>query len=67
MAQRWILRLGSPKKGFRYVDERGARVSARRHMERIEGLVIPPAWKDVHIATSPASAVQAWGYDARGR
>jgi DNA topoisomerase-1 len=29
--------------------------------------VIPPAWKDVHIATSPASAVQAWGYDARGR
>jgi DNA topoisomerase-1 len=36
-------------------------------VERIERLVIPPAWRDVHIATSPASAVQAWGYDARGR
>jgi DNA topoisomerase I len=67
MAQRWILRRGSPRSGFRYVDEHGARVSARRQMDRIEGLVIPPAWRDVHIAPSPASAVQAWGYDARGR
>src|SRR5215213_7839173 len=67
MAQRWILRRGSPTSGFRYVDARGKRISARRQVERIEKLVIPPAWKDVHIATSPASAVQAWGYDARGR
>src|SRR5690349_4339842 len=66
MAQRWILRRGSPKSGFRYVDERGKRVGAGQ-LERIEALVIPPAWRDVHIATSPASAVQAWGYDARGR
>src|ERR1044072_7868904 len=67
MAQRWILRRGSPKSGFRYVDARGKRVTARGQLERIQGLVIPPAWKEVHIATSPASAVQAWGYDARGR
>jgi DNA topoisomerase-1 len=67
MAQPWILRRGSPQSGFRYVDERGKRVTARRQLDRIAGLVIPPAWKDVHIATSPASAVQAWGYDARGR
>src|SRR4051812_16752000 len=67
MAQRWILRRGSPKSGFRYVDERGKRVGARAQLERIENLVIPPAWKDVHIATTAASAVQAWGYDARGR
>src|SRR3954466_12227408 len=67
MAQSWILRRGSPKSGFRYVDEGGKRVSARAQLERIENLVIPPAWRDVHIATSPASAVQAWGYDARGR
>lgn len=66
MAQRWILRRGSPRTGFRYVDQRGKRVAARQ-VERIEKLVIPPAWQDVHIATSPASAVQAWGYDARGR
>jgi DNA topoisomerase I len=67
MAQRWILRRGSPKGGFRYVDARGKRVTARRQLDRIASLVIPPAWKDVHIATSPASAVQAWGFDARGR
>jgi DNA topoisomerase-1 len=67
MAQRWILRRGSPKSGFRYVDARGKRITSRRQVERIERLVIPPAWKDVHIATSPVSAVQAWGYDARGR
>jgi DNA topoisomerase-1 len=67
MTQRWILRRGSPKTGFRYVDERGNRVGNARQLERIRALVIPPAWKDVHIAVSPASAVQAWGYDARGR
>ena len=67
MAQRWILRRGSPKSGFRYVDARGKRITAARQIERIRKLVIPPAWKDVHIATSPSSTVQAWGYDARGR
>jgi len=67
MAQRWILRRGSPKSGFRYVDERGKRITARSQLERIQSLVIPPAWKDVHVAGSAASAVQAWGYDARGR
>lgn len=66
MAQRWILRRGSVRSGFRYVDERG-RPAGRKDVQRIESLVIPPAWKEVHVATSPASAVQAWGYDARGR
>ena len=67
MAQRWILRRGSAKAGFRYVDEIGRRVTAGRQIERIEGLVIPPAWRDVHIAASRATSVQAWGFDARGR
>jgi DNA topoisomerase-1 len=67
MAQRWILRRGSPKSGFRYVDQLGRRITARRQLDRIAALVIPPAWKDVHIAVSPASSIQAWGYDARGR
>ena len=31
-------------------------------------LRVPPAWRDVHIAASAtASAIQAWGFDARGR
>jgi len=33
----------------------------------IDALAIPPAWTDVHIAASPRAAIQAWGYDARGR
>lgn len=67
MAQRWILRRGSPAAGFRYVDQLGRRITSESHLDRIRSLVIPPAWKDVHIAMSPASSVQAWGYDARGR
>lgn len=67
MGKRWILRRGSPKSGFRYVDERGKRITAKPQLERIRSLVVPPAWKDVHIAGSASSAVQAWGYDARGR
>jgi DNA topoisomerase-1 len=67
MSQQWILRRGTPRSGFKYVDETGKRISDRRQVARIEALVIPPAWRDVHIAVSARSAVQAWGFDARGR
>lgn len=39
----------------------------RRTLARIHALRVPPAWKDVHIARSARSAIQAWGFDARGR
>ncbi len=64
---RWIHRRGSKATGFRYVDDNGRPVRDRRVLERINDLVIPPAWRDVHIAVSPSHAIQAWGYDARGR
>lgn len=67
MGQRWILRRGSPRSGFRYINETGKHVSDPRQIDRIDRLVIPPAWRDVHIAPSAASSVQAWGFDARGR
>src|SRR3954470_9199048 len=67
MSQRWILRRGTQRSGFRYVDESGKRIADRRQLARIAALVIPPAWRDVHIAASAASSVQAWGFDARGR
>jgi DNA topoisomerase-1 len=41
-------------------------VSARRAAQ-IDALAIPPAWTDVHIAASDRAAIQAWGFDARGR
>ena len=63
----WILRLGSKTRGFRYERGDGAPVRDRRALERIDALRIPPAWRDVHIAAGPRAAIQAWGYDARGR
>lgn len=45
----------------------GRRVTSRRELERIAGMVIPPAWTQVEICRSPASEVQARGIDAAGR
>src|SRR5437764_35473 len=67
MEERWILRRGTAKSGFRYVTASGSRVTERRQLERIASLVIPPAWRDVHIARSASGVVQAWGVDGRGR
>lgn len=63
----WIVRKGSKRSGFRYVDENGHAIRDKRMLERIDKLRVPPAWRDVHIAKSAASAIQAWGFDARGR
>jgi len=63
----WVRRLGSKTAGFRYADPHGRAVSDRRALERFAALRVPPAWRDVHIATSSRSAIQAWGIDARGR
>src|ERR1700686_3294737 len=61
-----ILR-GRKGKGFTYFGPDGKRVSDRATLERIRGLVIPPAWKDVWISTRPRGHLQATGRDARGR
>jgi DNA topoisomerase IB len=57
------LRAGS---GFRYVDSRG-RTPGRRHLDRIDALVIPPAWEDVWISVRPDGHIQAVGTDDAGR
>jgi len=62
----WILRQGSKQRGFRYVRENGGVVPAAVRT-RIEALRIPPAWTQVRIANSSRAAVQAWGFDAKGR
>ena len=67
MADRWILRKGSKASGFRYVDPRGRPLREATARARIEALRIPPAWTDVHIAPSARAAIQAWGFDAKGR
>jgi DNA topoisomerase-1 len=67
MAQKWIVREGSRAKGFRYRAPNGSAVKDTAQLERIDVLRIPPAWRDVHISTNPRSAIQVWGFDARGR
>jgi len=67
MARKWIVREGSKTKGFRYVGPNGRAVGDKAQLERIDKLRIPPAWRDVHVSTDPRSAIQVWGFDARGR
>ena len=67
MPATWIRRLGSKRAGFRYVDVGGRRIRDSRTLTRIDALRLPPAWRDVRIAASSRAAIQAWGFDARGR
>jgi len=52
---------------FRYYDARGDRIVDVTKIQRIEELVIPPAWKDVWISPRPGAKLQATGVDAAGR
>ena len=64
---RWWRRRGTKRSGFRYEDIAGRRITDETALERIKSLVIPPAWKEVRIAPSPRSHLQAIGLDARAR
>lgn len=63
----WIRRLGTKRSGFRYVDEHDRPVRDKRTLARIAAMRVPPAWRDVHVAATTRPAIQAWGFDARGR
>jgi DNA topoisomerase-1 len=52
---------------FTYYDARGNKITDEAKLERIQALVIPPAWKDVWISPSPTGKLQAIGLDAAGR
>ncbi|HET8814906.1 MAG TPA: DNA topoisomerase IB [Solirubrobacterales bacterium] len=54
-------------RGFSYENESGQIVTDEETLERIRGLVIPPAWKDVWICPDPFGHIQATGYDEAGR
>ncbi len=54
-------------RGFVYLDQNGNRVTDAATVERIEALVIPPAWTDVWICAHPNGHIQATGVDAAGR
>jgi DNA topoisomerase-1 len=65
MAARNIIRYKKGE-GFGYKTRAGD-VTDKTTLERIEALVIPPAWEDVTISASPRSRVLAKGRDQAGR
>ena len=54
-------------RGFSYEDASGEAIADEETLERIRGLVIPPAWKEVWICPDPFGHIQATGYDEAGR
>lgn len=54
-------------RGFSYHDSEGNRVADAATLERIRSLVIPPAYREVRIASSPRDHIQAVGRDDAGR
>ena len=64
---RWWRREGSKSRGFRYETADGRPLEDEAALARIRSLVIPPAWRDVRIAPSPRSRLQAIGTDKAGR
>lgn len=54
-------------KGFLYLNPNGRPVRQTTVLQRIQSLVIPPAWNSVWISPRPDSHIQAVGRDALGR
>jgi DNA topoisomerase I len=54
-------------RGFAYVDAHGDPIRDPEVLDRVRGLAIPPAWKDVWICSDPLGHLQATGIDAAGR
>jgi DNA topoisomerase-1 len=54
-------------RGFSYHDGDGARITDDVTLERIRGIVVPPAWTDVRISADACCHLQAVGRDQRGR
>jgi len=54
-------------KGFVYLDPQGRRITDRATIDRIEALVLPPAWRELWICPDANGHIQAIGTDAAGR
>jgi len=64
---KWWRRVGSKSRGFKYTNAEGKLLTEKEQLERINFLVIPPAWKHVRICPSPGGRLQAVGMDTTGR
>ncbi len=54
-------------KGFYYTDKDGQNVTDAKLKDFFKSLVIPPAWEQVTINSSPRAKIHATGYDIKGR
>lgn len=61
-----IYRKGEPGK-FKYEDHKGNKITDASALERVQKLVLPPAWKDVWISPKKNGYLQAIGTDVAGR
>ncbi len=61
-----IKRVKNGKK-FGFVDENGRTIRDPKVLERLNALVLPPAWTEVVISPSANSHLQAIGVDEKGR
>jgi DNA topoisomerase I len=64
---KWWERKGGKASGFKYFDCEGSPITDEGILDRIAGLVIPPAWKHVRICPSESGKLQVVGMDAKGR
>jgi DNA topoisomerase I len=53
--------------GFSYLDPEGGQIRDEETLERIRGLAIPSAWREVWICSDPFGHIQATGIDEAGR
>jgi DNA topoisomerase-1 len=71
--RRWVLDLhgirreGTKERGFSYRRRSGSLIRDEKTIARIQRLRIPPAWRNVRIAPSESSPLQAVGVDKKGR
>jgi DNA topoisomerase I len=54
-------------RSFTYVDVAGHPIRDEEQLARLQGLAIPPAWRDVWISPYANAHIQATGIDAAGR
>lgn len=53
--------------GFIYIDHNDNKIDDLKLLERLESLVIPPAWENVWISRKQNGHIQVTGKDAKGR
>ena len=64
---KWWRRKGTKTRGFSYFAHDDRKITNAASIERIDSLVIPPAWKHVRISPAQGGKIQAVGIDTGGR